>query len=77
MPSGGTVVDKRIANGIAVTVTAVWAISFIADLFLKSYDPSPFIHMMMMGVAGAALGSAFWRGAGGGNGGGNGNGDKR
>jgi len=53
------VVSPRIAAGIAIVVTAVWSISFLADIFVKDYDPSPFIHFLMMAVAGAALGHGF------------------
>ena len=63
--------DKRIVNGIAILVSLVWAISFVADILITGYDPSPFIHLAMMTVVGAAVGHGFIRS---GNGNGNGNG---
>lgn len=49
--------DPRIVNGIAVLVSIVWAISFVADIVIATYDPSPFVHLAMMTVVGAAVGS--------------------
>lgn len=59
------VFDKRLVTGIAVLVSTVWGISFIADIVLKTYDPSPFIHLAMMTVVGAVVGHGFIRGGGG------------
>lgn len=57
----GGVFDKRIVNAIAILVSAVWAVSFIADIVLDSYSPSPFVHLAMMTVVGAAVGHGFVR----------------
>jgi hypothetical protein len=62
--------DNRIVNGIAILVSLVWAISFVADILIAGYDPSPFIHLAMMTIVGAAVGRGFIR-----NGNGNGNGN--
>lgn len=51
--------DTRIVNGIAILVSLVWAISFICDIAIASYDPSPFIHLAMMTIVGAAVGHGF------------------
>ena len=53
---------KRIelSTFIAITVTVVWATSFIADIFIPGYDPSPFIHLAMMTVVGAIFGKNFF-----------------
>lgn len=48
--------DSRISNGIAVWVSLVWGVSFIADIFMTTYKPSLFIHGTMLAVVGAALG---------------------
>lgn len=54
--------DKRLINAIAILVSTVWALSFVADIFLKGYDPSPFVHLSMMTVVGAAVGHGFIKG---------------
>lgn len=48
--------SPRLINGIAALVAAVWTISFLADIFLSTYDPSAFIHLAMMAVVGATVG---------------------
>ena len=53
---------KKLSNAIAIVVTVVWTVSFVADIVLKSYDPSPFIHLAMMAVVGAAFGSSVLKG---------------
>jgi hypothetical protein len=53
--------DKRISNIIALVITAVWATSFIADIISSNYEPSPYIHGIMMLVAGAAFGDSVIR----------------
>lgn len=55
------VLSSRVATGIAVVITIVWATSFLADIFIKDYDPSPFVHFLMMVVAGGAFGHAYIR----------------
>lgn len=47
--------DKQ-AERIGYLVAFVWGVSFIADIAIKDYDPSPFIHAMMMTVVGALFG---------------------
>lgn len=47
--------DKRVSNAIAIVVTAVWTISFLADIALRKYDPPASVHAIMMIVAGAAF----------------------
>lgn len=56
------VFDKRLVNAIAILVSLVWAASFICDIFIPGYNPSPFIHLAMMTVVGAAVGHGFIRG---------------
>lgn len=51
--------DKRLSTWIALVVTTVWALSFVADIFITGYDPSPFIHLAMMTVVGAIFGKNF------------------
>lgn len=53
--------DKRVVNAIAIVVTCVWAVSFLADIAMKTYEPSPYIHVIMMAVAGAAFGGGLIR----------------
>lgn len=58
-PNGA--VDRRIINLIAVAITVVWMVSFLADIVVADYDPSPFLHMVMMVVVGAIFGRSFLR----------------
>lgn len=51
--------DKKVSNAIAIIITFVWASSFIADILIVEYSPSPFVHMIMMGLAGAIFGQGF------------------
>jgi len=53
---------KSLVVGIAVLVSGVWTASIMADIFVKPYDPSPFVHMAMMAVVGAVVGHGFIKG---------------
>jgi hypothetical protein len=53
--------DDALRRFVVLVVVSVWAISFIADLFLPAYDPSPFVHVAMMAVVGAILTDAHLR----------------
>lgn len=46
--------DARLTRIVVLAVTAVWVASFVADIFIPAYDPSPYIHAAMMAVVGAA-----------------------
>jgi uncharacterized membrane protein len=54
-------VGKGLSNVIAVVVTVVWTASFLADIFMEEYDPSPFVHLAMMAVVGAAFGTSMFK----------------
>lgn len=55
--SNGTNGANRFALVLASVITLVWAVSFVADLILQDkYDPSPFLHIALMSVAGWAFG---------------------
>ena len=43
---------SRIRERIAYIITGVWVVSFLADVFLPAYEPSPYVHVAMMSVAG-------------------------
>lgn len=54
--------DKRLTAGIAVVITAAWAVSFLVTIINPHYDPPASVHVLMTVVAGAAFGgSAFQR----------------
>lgn len=57
--SGG--LDPRITNLVALVITMVWMASFLADIIVGDYDPSPFLHMIMMALAGTIFGKSFLR----------------
>lgn len=48
----------KLTTGIGVVVTAVWAASFICDIVMSAYDPSPYIHLTMMAIVGSLFGKA-------------------
>lgn len=61
--------SQKVINGIAVVITAVWAMSSIADALMTTYSPAPEVHGIMMIVAGAAFGrNIIKRNGGNGNG---------
>lgn len=41
---------------VMLTVTFIWAASFVADVALDGYAPSPYIHAAMMTILGALFG---------------------
>lgn len=50
--------DPRLVNAIAGLVSVAWAASLVADIIPSlDYDPSPYIHLIMMVVVGAAFGT--------------------
>lgn len=51
--------NNQIATGLAIVITVAWAISFIVDILIKEYDPSPSVHALMMIVAGAVFGEGL------------------
>lgn len=58
--SGLVDLNPRTVNIIALTITFVWATSFLADIILKeAYDPSPYVHLIMMSLVGSALSRNF------------------
>lgn len=52
--------SERAATAIAGAITIVWVISSLADIVSKEYEMSPFVHIAMMGVAGAIFGHGFF-----------------
>ncbi|MGH2374566.1 MAG: hypothetical protein ACRDIC_14750 [bacterium] len=53
--------SARLTAYIAILVSVVWAVSFIADILIPTYDPSPFVHLAMMTVVGAAFSHSVLR----------------
>lgn len=58
-------ISPLVSNGIAITVTLVWATSFIADIVSTEYQPPTSIHVAFMVVIGAIFGFQFVQGKGG------------
>lgn len=50
-----------VVNAVAVTVTAVWALSFAADVIIAAYTPPTSIHLALMVVLGGVFGSQIRR----------------
>jgi hypothetical protein len=59
----GGAVSPRVRNGIAVTITGVWASTYIASIFIHSFTPSPYLHALMIGLATSIWGSGFVKAA--------------
>lgn len=49
---------------VMVVVATVWLGSFIADVALARYTPSPYVHMVMLAVVGGLGGHELLRGRG-------------
>lgn len=47
--------SPKLANVIAIIVTAVWVASFVVSLFSVTYKPDPQINVVFMAVVGAAM----------------------
>lgn len=43
------------------TITLLWAVSFIADMFIADYDPPSTVGTLMLLVAGALFGEGIVR----------------
>jgi len=69
---------NRLATIVAVVITTAWAVSFILDAVVATYEPPPSVHPLMLMVAGSLFGGAVLRETrkNGGNGNGNGNNGK-
>ena len=52
-------VNQRVSNIVALVVAFVWSVSFLADIPMKSYEPSPYIHAIMLAVVGAAVSNSM------------------
>jgi hypothetical protein len=51
--------SQNVVNAVAVVVTIVWGISFIADILVPDYIPPTNVHMALMVVLGGVFGSQF------------------
>ena len=58
--------DEHLTRIIVIAVTAVWVLSFLADIVLPIYEPSPYVHVAMMAVVGAATARYIYQRNGGG-----------
>lgn len=54
-----TGLSHRFIDSLSWIITAAWAISFVLDATVKTYDPPVSVHALMMVVAGAAFGSTL------------------
>jgi hypothetical protein len=48
--------DPKVINGIAIAVTGVWSVSYIADIIKDNYTPNPLLHAALVLVMTAAFG---------------------
>jgi hypothetical protein len=51
--------SQSVVNAVAVVVTIVWGISFVADILIPDYVPPTNVHMALMVVLGGVFGSQF------------------
>jgi hypothetical protein len=54
-------INDNLAMGLAIVITTAWAISFMVDILVKTYDPPPSVHILMVGVAGSVFGEGLIR----------------
>lgn len=60
MSSNSTVSsNNRLATRLAYVITLAWAVSFLVDIFVISYEPPASVHPLMMLVAGAVFGEGL------------------
>lgn len=55
-------VSPRVRNGIAITITAVWALGMVADVAMSTFSPPTVVHAIMLGLAASVFGSNFIKG---------------
>jgi len=58
---GGSV-SPGVRNGIAVAITAVWALGMIADVAMTTFSAPSAVHAIMLGLAASVFGSNFIKG---------------
>jgi hypothetical protein len=51
--------NNKVATRLAYVITAFWALSFLVDIIVKTYDPPASVHALMMIVAGAVFGEGL------------------
>lgn len=51
--------SQSVVNAVAIVVTIVWGISFVADILIPDYIPPTNVHMALMVVLGGVFGSQF------------------
>jgi hypothetical protein len=51
--------NSQVATVLASVITVAWGVSFIVDIVVKDYDPSPSVHALMMMVSGAVFGEGL------------------
>ena len=54
-------VNKLIVNGIAIVIASAWAISFVLDAIVYTYEPPQSVHALMLIVSGAAFTSTVMK----------------
>lgn len=52
---------EKLTAGVAVVITAAWAVSFVVDVFNEGYEPPASVHALMLLVAGALFGDRVLR----------------
>lgn len=55
-PQMASSVHERLTNAVAITITVVWVISFLVDLFNSNYDPPASVMPLMLATAGFLFG---------------------
>lgn len=58
----GVSVSPRVRNGIAITITAVWAVGLIADAAMSTFSQHTLVHTALIGLAASVFGSNFVKG---------------
>lgn len=61
-PDDGVSVSPRVRNGIAIAITAVWALGMVADAAMSTFKLDTLTHATMLGLAAAVFGSNFVKG---------------
>jgi hypothetical protein len=54
--SKSSLLNPFVVNSIAVVVTLIWSLSFLADIVIKDYQPPASIHIAFMFILGGIFG---------------------
>jgi hypothetical protein len=52
---------RKLTVRVAYVILVAWAVSFVVDIFVPTYEPPPSVHALMVIVAGSLFGESVFR----------------